>query len=46
MMKEKNLIPVKRALVSVSDKNGLIPLANTLQDLKIEILSRINRCVM
>ena len=39
MMKEKNLMPVKRALVSVSDKNGLIPLANTLQDLKIEILS-------
>ncbi|MDG1987871.1 MAG: bifunctional phosphoribosylaminoimidazolecarboxamide formyltransferase/IMP cyclohydrolase, partial [Halieaceae bacterium] len=39
MMKEKKLMPVKRALVSVSDKSGLIPLANTLQNLKIEILS-------
>ena len=38
-MNEINLIPIQRALISVSDKSGLLPLARALQDLKIEILS-------
>ncbi|MEQ5869932.1 bifunctional phosphoribosylaminoimidazolecarboxamide formyltransferase/IMP cyclohydrolase [Sagittula sp. NFXS13] len=34
-----DLAPVRRALISVSDKTGLIDLARALADLKIEILS-------
>ncbi len=38
-MKETNLIPVRRALISVSDKSDLVDLAHVLQDLRVEILS-------
>ncbi|MGR3366293.1 MAG: bifunctional phosphoribosylaminoimidazolecarboxamide formyltransferase/IMP cyclohydrolase [Sagittula sp.] len=34
-----DLAPVRRALISVSDKTGLIELARALADLKIELLS-------
>ena len=31
--------PIRRALISVSDKNGVVELARALVDLKVEILS-------
>jgi len=34
-----DLIPVKRALISVSDKTGIIEFAKTLSDLGVELLS-------
>ena len=33
------LIPIRRALLSVSDKTGLVELAKTLTTAKVEILS-------
>ncbi|MBA3660123.1 MAG: bifunctional phosphoribosylaminoimidazolecarboxamide formyltransferase/IMP cyclohydrolase [Gammaproteobacteria bacterium] len=33
------LIPIKRALLSVSDKTGIVPFAQKLNDLKVEIIS-------
>src|SRR5574337_264936 len=36
---DKGLAPVRRALISVSDKAGLIELASTLQSLSIQIIS-------
>ena len=38
-MPSKDLHPIRRALLSVSDKTGLIDLAHTLQASHIEILS-------
>ncbi|MFT4716883.1 MAG: phosphoribosylaminoimidazolecarboxamide formyltransferase/IMP cyclohydrolase, partial [Paracoccaceae bacterium] len=35
----KDLVPVRRALISVSDKTGLLSLAKGLTDLGIELLS-------
>jgi phosphoribosylaminoimidazolecarboxamide formyltransferase/IMP cyclohydrolase len=35
----QDLVPVRRALVSVSDKTGLLPLAEALAKLQIEIVS-------
>lgn len=34
-----NIIPIKRALISVSDKSGLVEFARTLADAGVEILS-------
>ncbi|MFT6790874.1 MAG: phosphoribosylaminoimidazolecarboxamide formyltransferase/IMP cyclohydrolase [Cellvibrionaceae bacterium] len=34
-----DLVPVKRALISVSDKSGIVEFAQSLADLKVEILS-------
>jgi phosphoribosylaminoimidazolecarboxamide formyltransferase/IMP cyclohydrolase len=34
-----DLVPVRRALISVSDKTGLIPLAEALAELQVEIVS-------
>jgi phosphoribosylaminoimidazolecarboxamide formyltransferase/IMP cyclohydrolase len=39
MAEEKGLIKIKRALISVSDKKGLVELARLLQSLSIEIVS-------
>ena len=39
MTKDTALIPVRRALISVSDKTGLIPFAQALAKSKAEILS-------
>lgn len=36
---DQKIIPVRRALISVSDKTGLIELAKTLAEHKVEILS-------
>ena len=33
------LAPVRRALISVSDKSGVVDFANTLVDLGVEIIS-------
>ena len=38
-MKSLNLIPIKQALISVSDKTGLYELASALQSMSINILS-------
>ena len=38
-MKVKATIPIRRALLSVSDKTGLVELAKTLVAAKVEILS-------
>ena len=38
-MTQEIRIPVRRALLSVSDKSGLVDLARTLAELKVEILS-------
>ena len=35
----QDLVPVRRALISVSDKTGLLPLAEALTKLQIEIVS-------
>lgn len=34
-----DLVPIRRALISVSDKSGLLPFAQTLHSLNIEIIS-------
>ena len=39
MSKEKDLFEVKRALISVSDKTGLVEFAKQLANMKIEIVS-------
>jgi phosphoribosylaminoimidazolecarboxamide formyltransferase/IMP cyclohydrolase len=39
MSEEKDLIKIKRALISVSDKSGLVELARQLSSLGIEIIS-------
>ena len=38
-MTSENSVAIRRALISVSDKTGIIPFAKTLNDLNIEILS-------
>jgi phosphoribosylaminoimidazolecarboxamide formyltransferase/IMP cyclohydrolase len=35
----QNRVPIRRALISVSDKNNLEPLANNLKEMGVEILS-------
>jgi len=39
LYRERDLVPVRRALVSVSDKTGLIPLAQALAGAGVEIVS-------
>ncbi|GAA5152802.1 bifunctional phosphoribosylaminoimidazolecarboxamide formyltransferase/IMP cyclohydrolase [Microbacterium pseudoresistens] len=39
LYRTRDLIPIRRALVSVSDKTGLIPLAQSLADAGVEIIS-------
>jgi phosphoribosylaminoimidazolecarboxamide formyltransferase / IMP cyclohydrolase len=39
LYRERDLVPVRRALVSVSDKTGLIPLAEALAAAGVEIVS-------
>jgi phosphoribosylaminoimidazolecarboxamide formyltransferase / IMP cyclohydrolase len=39
MYRERDVIPIRRALVSVSDKTGLIELAQALADAGVEIVS-------
>ena len=38
-MASPDLLPIRRALLSVSNKTGLIELAHALRDSRIEILS-------
>ena len=38
-MSEQNLVKVRRALISVSDKSGIADFARSLQDMGVEILS-------
>ena len=38
-MNDTNLVPVKRALISVSDKTGIVEFARQLTDLGVELLS-------
>jgi phosphoribosylaminoimidazolecarboxamide formyltransferase/IMP cyclohydrolase len=39
MSNDQNLLPIKRALISVSDKSGIIEFAQALQEQGVEILS-------
>jgi phosphoribosylaminoimidazolecarboxamide formyltransferase / IMP cyclohydrolase len=39
MYRERDVIPIRRALVSVSDKSGLVELARALADAGVEIVS-------
>ena len=38
-MPDASLIPIRRALISVSDKDDLIPFAKSLAELGVEIIS-------
>jgi len=38
-MTTSSLIPVRRALISVSDKTGIVDFAQALRDMKVELLS-------
>ncbi|HLT67179.1 MAG TPA: bifunctional phosphoribosylaminoimidazolecarboxamide formyltransferase/IMP cyclohydrolase, partial [Microbacterium sp.] len=39
LYRERDIVPIKRALVSVSDKTDLLPLAQALADAGVEIVS-------
>jgi phosphoribosylaminoimidazolecarboxamide formyltransferase/IMP cyclohydrolase len=39
MSNDQNLVSVKRALISVSDKSGIVEFAQSLQSQGVEILS-------
>ena len=39
MSSDQNLLPIKRALISVSDKAGIVEFAQALQQQDVEILS-------
>ena len=39
LYRERDLVPIKRAIVAVSDKTGLIELAQALADAGVEIVS-------
>lgn len=39
MSNESNYLPIQRALISVSDKSGIVEFAKALQDMGVEILS-------
>ncbi|MFE8070648.1 bifunctional phosphoribosylaminoimidazolecarboxamide formyltransferase/IMP cyclohydrolase [Marinobacteraceae bacterium S3BR75-40.1] len=39
MANEESFSPIQRALISVSDKNGIVPFAQALQEMGVEILS-------
>ncbi|TNF37208.1 MAG: bifunctional phosphoribosylaminoimidazolecarboxamide formyltransferase/IMP cyclohydrolase [Gammaproteobacteria bacterium] len=43
-MSKNTISPVKRALISVSDKNGIVELGRTLADAGVEILSTGGTC--
>ena len=38
-MSSTNLVPIRRALISVSDKSGIVEFARTLTTFGVEILS-------
>ena len=39
LYRERDLVPIRRALISVSDKTGLLDLAKALADAGVEIVS-------
>ena len=38
-MSEPNIVAVKRALISVSDKAGIVDFARSLREMNVELLS-------